>query len=180
MHRRDLAEQISKIVGQKTVNQTSYSYGEGRRSRQVSQTGQAILDTDEIAHLREDETIVLVEGVHPMIGQKLRYYRDKTFKARRLAALPLPAPLVGVLPDAPRVAVKPKGTEGEAEGGTVEPAEAGDPRYATAESVRSAIDEIPVPRGHPSPEDMQRMAEALAQFTHYADPKALAAFAQAA
>jgi hypothetical protein len=113
---RELAEQISKIVGQKTVNQTSYSYGEGRRSRQVSQTGQAILDTDEIAHLREDETIVLVEGVHPMIGQKLRYYRDKTFKARRLTALPLPAPLVGVLPDAPRVTVKPKGTEGEAGG----------------------------------------------------------------
>jgi type IV secretion system protein VirD4 len=180
VHRRDLAEQISKIVGQKTVNQTSYSYGEGRRSRQVSQTGQAILDTDEIAHLREDETIVLVEGVHPMIGQKLRYYRDKTFKSRRLAALPLPAPLVGVLPDAPRVAVKAKDTEDEAEGGTVEPAEAGDPRYATAESVRTAIDEIPVPRGHPSPEDMQRMAEALAQITHYADPEALAAFAQAA
>jgi type IV secretion system protein VirD4 len=180
VHRRDLAEQISRIVGQKTVNQTSYSYGEGRRSRQVSQTGQAILDTDEIAHLREDETIVLIEGVRPMVGQKLRYYRDRTFKSRRLAALPLPAPLVGVLPDAPRVAVKPKGTEDEAEGGTVEPAEASDPRYATAESVRSAIDEIPVPRGHPSPEDMQRMAEALAQITHYADPEALAAFAQAA
>ncbi len=76
--------------------------------------------------------------------------------------------------------MKPKDTEGEAEGGTVEPAEAGDPRYATAESVRSAIDEIPVPREHPSPEDMQRMAEALAQITHYADPEALAAFAQAA
>lgn len=180
VHRRDLAEQISKIVGQKTVNQTSYSYGEGRRSRQVSQTGQAILDTDEIAHLREDETIVLIEGVRPMIGQKLRYYRDKTFKARRLAALPLPAPLMGVLPDAPRVAVKPKDTEGEAGGGTIEPAEAGDPRYATAESLRTAIDEIPVPRGHPSPEDMQRMAEALARITHYADPEALAAFAQAA
>ena len=180
VHRRDLAEQISRIVGQKTVNQTSYSYGEGRRSRQVSQTGQAILDTDEIAHLREDETIVLIEGVRPMIGQKLRYYRDKTFKSRRLAALPLPAPLVGVLPDAPRVAVKPKDTEGEARGGTVEPAEAGNPRYATAESVRAAIDEIPVPRGHPSQEDMARMAEALAQITHYADPEALAAFAQAA
>ena len=180
VHRRDLAEQISKIVGQKTVNQTSYSYGEGRRSRQVSQTGQAILDTDEIAHLHEDETIVLIEGVRPMIGQKLRYYRDRTFKSRRLAALPLPAPLVGVLPDAPRVAVKPRDTEAEAKGGTVEPAEAGDPRYATAASVRTAIDEIPVPRGHPSPEDMQRMAEALAQITHYADPEALAAFAQAA
>ena len=115
-----------------------------------------------------------------MIGQKLRYYRDKTFKARSLAALPLPAPLVGVLPDAPRVAVKAKDTEDEARGGTIEPAEASNPRYATPESVRAAIDEIPVPRGHPSQEDMARMAEALAQITHYADPEALAAFAHAA
>jgi hypothetical protein len=68
-----------------------------------------------------------------------------------LAALPLPTPLVGVLPDAPRVAVKPKGTEGETRGGTVEPAAAGNPCYATAASVRTATDEIPIPRGHPSP-----------------------------
>jgi type IV secretion system protein VirD4 len=32
VHRRDLAEAISKIVGQRTVNQTSYSYGDGRSS----------------------------------------------------------------------------------------------------------------------------------------------------
>jgi hypothetical protein len=43
LHRRDLAEQISKIVGQKTVKQTSFSYIDklfaGGRSRQVSKTG---------------------------------------------------------------------------------------------------------------------------------------------
>ena len=65
VHRRDLAEQISKIVGQRTVNQTSYSYADGRRSRQVSKTGQSILDTDEIAHLREDETSVFSSNVPP-------------------------------------------------------------------------------------------------------------------
>ncbi len=108
VHRRDLAEQISRIVGLKTVTQTSYSYGDGRRSRQVSQTGQAILDIDDIAHLREDETIVLIEGVRPMIGQKLRYYRDKTFKARRSKALTLPAPLTDPLPDTPKITVRTK------------------------------------------------------------------------
>ena len=127
VHRRDLAEQISKIVGQKTVKQTSYGYAEGRRSRQVSQTGQAILDTDEIAHLREDETVVLVEGVRPTIGRKLRYYRDPTFKTRRLAALPLPAPLAIPLPDAPRVASKTADADDEGQGGTVERADAGSP-----------------------------------------------------
>ncbi len=44
VHRRDLAEAISKIVGQKTVKQTSFSYTDNKRSRQVSKTAQAILD----------------------------------------------------------------------------------------------------------------------------------------
>jgi type IV secretion system protein VirD4 len=180
VHRRDLAEQISKIIGQKTVNQTSYSYGDGKRSRQVSKTGQAILDADEVAHLREDETVVLVEGVHPLVGQKLRYYRDKTFKQRRLEALSLPAPLAMVLPDAPRVTVRPENPEEEPTGGTVERAEGSSPRYPSPESVRAAIDEIPVPRGMPSPEELEQMAQALAEITHYADPEALAAFAEAA
>lgn len=177
VHRRDLAEQISKIVGQKTVTQTSYSYGEGRRSRQVSKTGQSILDTDEIAHLGEDETIVLVEGLRPLVGQKLRYYRDRTFRKRRFEALPLPAPLSGALPDAPRVSVSSKDAENEEAGGTVEPARTGSPAYASAESVRTAIDDIPLPKGCPSPDELQSMAEALAQITHHADPQALAAFA---
>ena len=184
VHRRDLAEAISKIVGQRTVNQTGYSYGDGRRSRQVSKTGQAILDADEIANLREDETLVLVEGVRPLVGQKLRYYRDKTFKPRRLEALPLPAPLAMVLPDAPRVTVRPEDPEDESAGGTVERAEGSRPRCAdrlmTSESVRTAIDEIPVPRGMPSPEELEQMAEALAEIAHYADPEALAAYAEAA
>jgi type IV secretion system protein VirD4 len=180
VHRRDLAEAISRIVGQKTVNQTSYSYAEGRRSRQVSKTGQSILDADEIANLSDDETIVLVEGVRPLVGRKLRYYRDRTFKHRRLEALPLPAPLVEVLPEAPMVTVRHGDPEDASAGGTVEPADAGSPRYASAESLRAAIDEIPVPRGQPTPEEMQRMAEALAEITHYADPEALAAFAEAA
>ena len=175
---RELAEQISRIVGQQTVNQTSYSYADGRRSRQVSQTGQAILDTDEIAHLREDETIVLVEGLRPMIGEKLRYYRDKTFKSRRQEPLPLPAPFTTPLPDAPSVTARTQDTE--AAGGTIERADGGGERYASAESLRAAIDDIPVPRGQPTDEDMQRMAEALAQITHYATPEALAAFAAAA
>ena len=178
IHRRDLAEQISRIVGQQTVNQISYSYADGRRSRQVSQTGQAILDTDEIAHLREDETIVLVEGLRPMIGEKLRYYRDKTFKSRRQEPLPLPAAFTAPLPDAPSVTAR--SPDAESAGGTIERIDGGGERYASAECLRAAIDDIPVPRGQPTDEDMQRMAEALAQITHDATPEALAAFVAAA
>jgi len=177
VHRRDLAEQISKIVGQKTVNQTSYSYGDGRRSRQVSKTGQAILDSDEIAHLHDDETIVLVEGLRPMIGEKLRYYRDKTFKKRQSEALPLPAPLTEILPNAPGISVSHKNKKSEEAGGTIEPAGADSPGFEPTESVRSAIDDIPHPEGCPSTDELQSMAEALARITHHADPEALAAFA---
>lgn len=184
VHRRDLAEAISKIVGQKTVNQASFSYGDGRRSKQVSKTGQAILDADEIANLNDDETIVLVEGVRPLVGKKLRYYRDKTFKRRQLQALPLPAPLDVELQDALRVTIRREGEAGEGAENTIEPvdsAEQAQPnRYTSAGEVRTAIDEIPVPRGHPSPEELEQMAEALAEITYYADPEALAAFAEAA
>ena len=174
VHRRDLAEQISRIVGQKTVKQTSYSYADGRRSRQVSQTGQSILDTDDIANLGEDETIVLVEGVRPMIGRKIRYYRDNTFKRRRCSALPLPTPLAETLPDAPKVAIKRDDEERDETGEIIESAQIEHPSYASAESVRTALEEIPVPKGQPTAQEMQRMAEALAEITHYALPAALA------
>ena len=184
VHRRDLAEAISKIVGQKTVNQASFSYGDGRRSKQVSKTGQSILDADEIANLNDDETIVLVEGVRPLVGQKLRYYRDKTFKRRQLDALPLPAPLDVVLQDAPRVTIRREDEPGEGTDNTIEPADASEQaqptRHTSAGEVRTAIDEIPVPRGQPSPEELEQMAQALAEITYYADPEALAAFAEAA
>jgi hypothetical protein len=36
------------------------------------------------------------------VGQKLRWYRDRTFKRRGINALPLPAPLLAELPNAPR------------------------------------------------------------------------------
>ncbi len=69
----------------------------------------------------EDETVVLVEGMRPLVGQKLRWYRDKTFKPRRLQALPLPAPLEIELQDAPRVTIHhDSDRSGTARGGTVE------------------------------------------------------------
>ena len=178
VHRRDLAEQIAKIVGQKTVKQTSFSYAGGKRSRQVSKTGQAILDADEIANLRDHETIVLVEGVRPLVGQKLRWYGDRTFRRRGLAALPLPAPLLAELPDTPRVTIPRDDEDAQKAGGTVDPTTpAGTNRYDSPEAVQQAIDAIPVPRGHATEEDLNQMAEALAEITHYADPEALAAFA---
>ena len=73
---------------------------------------------------------------------------------------------------------------GEGADNTIEPVDSSEQsspnRYTSAGEVRTAIDEIPVPRGQPSPDELEQMAEALAEITYYADPEALAAFAEAA
>ncbi len=168
LHRRDLAEQIARIVGQKTVDQASYSYAGGRRSRQVGKTGQYLLDADEIAHLKEDETIVLVDGLRPLVGRKLRYYRDRDFKRRLHPAVPLPEPLAMALPDAPRVAV-----EGAGEG-TPAGIERIDAPILTSDDLQGAIEAIEGPEGLPSEAELQRMARELAAITLHAPREALA------
>jgi hypothetical protein len=70
---------------------------------------------------------------------------------------------------------------GEAAGGTIEPATPTEtPRHDSPVAVQQAMDAIPVPRGHPPEEELNQMAEALAETIHYADPEALAAFADLA
>jgi hypothetical protein len=80
--------------------------------------------------------------VRPLVGQKLRDYRDKSFKQRRLEALPLPAPLAELLPEAPRVAVGYRDAQDGSATGTVELARSGTrpPRNASPESVRKSWD----------------------------------------
>jgi len=155
-HRRDLAEALAKIIGQRTVKQTSYSYGsshgQGRRSRQVSETGQQILSPDEIAHLGDEEIVVLVDGIRPLLASKLRYFRDKLFARRALAPLALPSPL-------------------KAAG---EGSEAASEAEAEARQVKQALDAIAIPQGVPTSEELRRVAERAAAILAGASPEALA------
>jgi hypothetical protein len=90
----------------------------------------------------------------------------------------LPAPLDDELQDAPRATIRRENEAGEDADNTIEPVETSEQaqpnRYTSAGEVRTAIDAIPVPRGQPSPEELEQMAEALAEITYYADPEALA------
>lgn len=98
-----------------------------------------------------------------------------------LAALPPRAPLLAELPDAPKVTVWRDDEAGGDAGGTVEPATPTEtPRYDLPEAVQQAMDAIPVPCGHPAREELNQMAEAVAEITRYADPEDLAAFADLA
>ena len=125
LHRRDSAEQLSRVVGQRTVRQTSVSAGHGTRSRQVSKTGQAVLDPDEIAHLPERDILVLVDGIRPFLARKLCYFTDRLFRPRAaMGALALPAPLTGELPDAPTLRSEPNANDALGAGSdTAEPVE---------------------------------------------------------
>jgi type IV secretion system protein VirD4 len=169
VHRRDLAEQISRTIGTATVKQTSYSYGQGPRSRQVSETAQAVLDADEIAQLSAREAIVLVEGVRPIVAGKLRFYRDKPF--RRRASIPAPA-LPAAPPAAPTAAEAsdaPEGLAGWIEEGDGSSAE----RYETAAELRAALSAIPTaPDG--ATDELEAMAKAIAEAVHKAGAAALA------
>ena len=146
----------------------SYSYAGGRRSRQVGKTGQYLLDADEIAHLKEDETIVLVDGLRPLVGRKLRYYKDRDFKRRLHPAVPLPEPLAMALPDTPRVAVA-----GAGEGTPAGIERIGAPAMTSGE-LQGAIEAIEGPEGLPTEAELQRMARELAEIALHAPPEALA------
>jgi type IV secretion system protein VirD4 len=172
-HRRDLAEGIAKMIGQRTVKQTSYSFGQGRRSRQVSETGQQILSSDEIANLGDEEIIVLVDGIRPLLASKLRYFRDKLFAGRALASLPLPPTL--------QAAQQEEGAEENAEQAEVEgnkqgegEAEQDDGGASEAQQIEQDIDAIEIPEGIPTPEDLKRIAGETAAIVHPASRGALA------
>jgi hypothetical protein len=69
--------------------------------------------------------------------------------------------------------------ESAASGGSGAQTDPAGPRCPSAASAGAAGDEIPLPRGRPTPEELRRMAEALAEITHHAAPAALAAPAAA-
>ena len=161
-HRRDFAEALSKLIGQKTVKQTSYSYSSsGRRSRQVSETGQAILTADEITNLEDDDIIMVIEGVRPILGRKIRYFRDKFFKRKRLPSLPLPDPLEAA--DLSQLSV-PESNQGQ--------------WIADPESLRGAIESLPVPSTGPTEDEINELAKSLFQIVKNTDRAALAELAQ--
>ena len=159
VHRRDLAEAISKGVGTATVKQTSYSYGKGNRTRQVSETAQAVLDPDEIQNMRDDESIILVEGVRPVMATKIRWFRDRLFKRRALPAPELPMP-----------AQRESAAEAQTDLDCI--IEQGSERIETPEALQAALAAIPAASGEDQ-EALDAMARSIAEAVFYAEEAAL-------
>ncbi|AZL15671.1 type IV secretory system conjugative DNA transfer family protein [Rickettsiales endosymbiont of Stachyamoeba lipophora] len=90
------AELISKLCGNKTVEQTSMNkpkfldFNPASRSMHVSQTQRALLLPQEVINLPRDDQIVLIESFPPIKSKKIRYYDDKFFTKRLLPPIVIP------------------------------------------------------------------------------------------
>ncbi|AAU03764.1 type IV secretory system conjugative DNA transfer family protein [Rickettsia typhi] len=86
----ETANLISQLVGNKTVEQRSFSkplffdLNISTRTQNVSQVQRALLLPQEVIQLPRDEQIVLIESFPPIKSRKIKYYEDKFFTSRLL------------------------------------------------------------------------------------------------
>ncbi|MFO1242857.1 MAG: type IV secretory system conjugative DNA transfer family protein [Rickettsiales bacterium] len=92
----ETANMISQLVGNKTVQQSSFNkpkfldLNPASRSMHVSETQRALLLPQEVIQLPRDEQIILVESFAPIKCKKIFYFKDKFFTKRLLEKIPLP------------------------------------------------------------------------------------------
>lgn len=106
------AEEYSKMLGDTTVRTKHRSISRGRGvvpggGRNVSwnegEERRPLMLPQEVKALSADKEIIFVEGVpHPILAEKIRYYRDNFFKKRLLPKVELPGPTMKkVAPSSP-------------------------------------------------------------------------------
>jgi len=73
---------VSTTLGKKTIKTTSKS--RGKQGRTISKQSQArdLMLPQEVRELSTDKLILITEGVRPIMGDKIRYFKDKTLSAR--------------------------------------------------------------------------------------------------
>ena len=92
----DTAELISKMVGNKTVEQISANkpkfldLNPASRSLHVSETQRALLLPQEVINLDRDMQILLIEASPPIKSKKIKYYKDPLFTKRLLPPIEIP------------------------------------------------------------------------------------------
>lgn len=90
------AEKMSKICGIESVDKSSVSHsgkisdaGLTGVSSQETDTQRALINADEIMRLPPDRVLISMHGMHPYIGVKNFYYRQKRWK--NLSKIPAPS-----------------------------------------------------------------------------------------
>ena len=86
----DTADLISKLTGNKTVQQLSTNkpkyldLNPASRSMNLAETQRALLLPQEVIGLDRDKQILLIESSPPIMSKKIKYYQDKIFTSRLL------------------------------------------------------------------------------------------------
>jgi type IV secretion system protein VirD4 len=94
------AQEISNELGYTTVKVRTLSkpvftldgHGHRSRSQSVSEQRRALLLPQEVKELGTDEAIIFYEGLRPIRGRKIRYFKDRHFRRRLRAPPARPAP----------------------------------------------------------------------------------------
>jgi len=73
---------VSQTLGKKTIQTTSRSRSrQGRTLSRQSQSRELMLP-QEVRELSSDNCILITEGTRPIMGKKIRYFKDSTMKSR--------------------------------------------------------------------------------------------------
>jgi type IV secretion system protein VirD4 len=91
------ADEYSAMLGHFTERATSRGrsrsfsgHGSGTVSRNESEQRRALLLPQEFKELGSERLVVIFENCKPILGEKIRYYRDKAFTSRLLKAPDVP------------------------------------------------------------------------------------------
>lgn len=78
------AQQISKMLGKKTISVESQSNQGGflKNSTNTSATGRDLMTPDEVGKMDSEKELIFIAGYKPVFANKLRYYKQPFFKKR--------------------------------------------------------------------------------------------------
>lgn len=80
------AQEISDMLGRRTVKTTSRTYSNGNVSTNVSLMGRELMTADEVRLFTRRKSIILAENMRPIKARKVNYLHDRAFKKRLLPA----------------------------------------------------------------------------------------------
>lgn len=90
----ETAKVLSDMMGNTTIKVDSsgvskdggfslpFSGGKSSVSSNTSETSRALMTPDEIMNMSNEKQLIFIQGMRPILAQKIRYYADKAFKGK--------------------------------------------------------------------------------------------------
>ena len=84
------SEEISKMLGKKTVRQQTRAHSRSGVSVTTSLTGRELMKPDEVRRFTERKCIIIVRNQHPIKCMKTKWFKDKKLAPRVIAPIEVP------------------------------------------------------------------------------------------